>query len=138
MLYVNESVVTAQSLVEVVRNYVVIDDVWSEEYLQGGALLLSSSSRMVFESSAISWMASYGVDSLVASKDLDYSACHMSGVPMLSVSESLALEPGPYNWSAAGDGNVAIRESFALYTDNYKAFLPESTAYAAVKIFLSS
>ncbi|KAK4893255.1 hypothetical protein LTR27_008377 [Elasticomyces elasticus] len=144
VLATNATTISAEVLVGVASTYTAIDDVWSETFLENGALFLANSANATLDSSAASWINSYGIKYLLVTDELDVSSYNSSSTTVIHVPSSWALQPGPYTFSFDPAGNAAIRQAYALHRDNYEAFLfgvtavPNTTVYAPVELFIPS
>ncbi|KAK5676736.1 hypothetical protein LTS10_010499 [Elasticomyces elasticus] len=144
VLATNATTIDAEVLAEVVSTYTEIDDVWSETYLESGAIFLATSANATLGSSAVSWINSYGIKYLLVTDGLDVSSYNSSSTTVIHVPSGWDLQPGPYTFSFDPSGNAAVRQAYALHRDNYEAFLfgvttvPNTTAYAPVELFIPS
>ncbi|KAK5737889.1 hypothetical protein LTR17_006327 [Elasticomyces elasticus] len=142
VLATNATTISANVLAEVVSTYAAIDDVWSEAFLENGALFLGNSANATLDSSAASWIASFDIKYLLVTDGLDVSGYNSSSTTVIHVPSSWGLQPGPYTFSFDPAGNAAVRQAYALHRDHYEAFLfgvtavPNTTAYAPVGVFI--
>ncbi|KAK5693231.1 hypothetical protein LTR17_025179 [Elasticomyces elasticus] len=144
ILATNATTITTEVLAEVGSLYTAIDDVWSETFLESGALFLATSANATLDSSAVSWIASFDIKYLLVTDGLDISDYNSSNTNVVHVPSSWDLQPGPYTFSFDPAGNAAVRQAYALHRDHYEAFLfgvtavPNTTAYAPVELFIPS
>lgn len=137
---VNETTITAETLVELFKAYVSVDDVWSTAFLNG-ALAILAPDGAVLSASASSWLASSGIQYLLPSPSLNIHSLTSSEVPVFANAAWAALRPGPYTIYLGASG-ITIREAYLLHRDNYEAFLfgatpvYGSTSYEAVDLFI--
>ncbi|KAH7309124.1 amidase signature domain-containing protein [Stachybotrys elegans] len=137
----NASLVTADTLSDLVQTYLEIDDVWSEEFLKG-AIAIPGASAASWDLSAVEWMKEHGVEYIVSSQD-SHPWGNSSGIETLHIGAAKCLNPGPYLLSM-GQKKLKIQEAYLLHQDKQEAFLfgvvpvPDSTAYTAVDAFVPS
>ena len=142
VLETNETTITADVLSSLVNSYTSLDDVWTEDFLQG-VLVVSGPSDASLDASAASWLESAGIEQLLTSAGVDTSSFVSGSIAKSELLASWDLQPGPYTISSNATG-ATVRQVYAMHRDKYEAFLfgvtpvPGSSAYESVELFVPS
>lgn len=116
VLKTDECSVTAHVLETLITEYLALDDVISEAFLQAIFVSTSCEAEASIDHDAAAYLQSLGAVTLLRSPQLSSSSLDI-------VSGLDSLEPGPYIASPSGDGTSQFSLVYRLYQDRYRTFV---------------
>jgi hypothetical protein len=112
----NETVITRDTLTNIISSYLEGDDVFSYDFLDG--LYISSSVKSSLDASAVDYLDSFNTSWIF----VDASVTADISTNKAVLQSSVELPAGPYLASINGD-SVSFATVYRLYPDTYRTFL---------------
>ena len=116
----NATTVTKDVLEKIISNYLDLDDVFTEDFLEG-VCIFSSANAATLDASATDYLAGLDVKHTMLGKS--FSSPGSYGQSAVSVSSNgTHLPAGPY-LASVGAGEISLSTVYRVYEDTYRDFL---------------
>lgn len=112
----NESTISQATLEKVISSYLIADDVFNHDFLDG--ILVSSTVKSTLDASAVEYLGSFNTRFVL----LDDSVSGDGPFTKVSIKSPVDLPAGPYLASLKAD-SVSLATVYRLYPDTYRTFL---------------